>query len=421
MKRLRRSFLHCLPWLSVLLCFPGLHSTAKGFDVDAALQWLADHQQKNGRWGFSLAPVAGEQQQNGCQCHENDAPVPPANNVPDNPRDLRATALVTLAFLSAGNTHQEGKHCDAVKRAMAVLEKQALGNNGRMFVKNGVIVQDHGMFIQAYAAQALVECFLRTGDQALEQAAQLAIDEICRQRNNDGGWAGALPAAPAGLVAMNSNLHATYCNVIALYLAQAAGLKCGKIDPVRGAGEWLPNVEQVGPPAGYTEASNVGLPNPRALPSGLLLRATAGLDAAGNVLPLGPPRAWVNARMADLAAKADDPSDPFYLYAKALVMERIGNPAWVPAFTGRLGKNQWNAIKNKPHRNGSVNFPVMSDQDGHKGGSRLYWTAMAVLIAQSQGRAQLIFGKLPLWPGANPLPAKHPAAAESDPAAADSD
>lgn len=372
------------------LCIQATSAEQAGqrFDVATALQWVANHQQRNGTWSFSLQRVAKEA---GCQCHADDLPVPPENQVPDADGDMRATALAVLAFLGAGHNHQQGAFVPQVGKGVRILTRFARDHQGRLFPKKDQrILADHAMVTQAYATQALVECYLRTQDPALRQPAQDATTFVCGAATPDGGWTVGQPAGQPR--AVDGNVHATSCNVVALLLAVRAGLDVPP-QTLPKAAAWLRTVEQLAPQAGYTEAAQQGLPNPRALPSGLFLRLSVGLDGIGT--PGCPDRIWLQDQLAQLQTAAPGcwKRDPFYTYAMALALAADGQPAWIREnVEPHLLKHQWRAHHNMPHRNGLVKLSVTSEQDGQKAGSRLYWTVMAVLIAQSEERWKAMVG-----------------------------
>jgi hypothetical protein len=110
--------------------------------VEAALAWLARHQEPTGDWDLRKGGGSG----NGL------------------PYRIGASGLALLAFLGAGYTHKSGKYRDNVKRAQDWLMKQqeAEGNIFRGYS-------------HAIAGLALAEAYGMTQDPELKEAAQKAV------------------------------------------------------------------------------------------------------------------------------------------------------------------------------------------------------------------------------------------------------
>jgi len=128
--------------------------------VKAALQWLADNQEKDGRWnvrryggGRELYEAGRDREGAGAQA------------------DTGVTALALLAFAASGHTHQDGSQRAAVRRGLDHLlsvqaDNGSLGGEARMYE----FMYCHGM-----ATLALSELAGMTGDERLRRPVARAI------------------------------------------------------------------------------------------------------------------------------------------------------------------------------------------------------------------------------------------------------
>ena len=125
--------------------------------IRRALKWLADNQEKDGRW--SQRKHGGEQN-----------------------RDVAATALATLAFMGFGESHtKDCQYQDTLRRSVRWLAERA-GENGDM--RNGGDMYDHGI-----GAIALAEAYGLTRDPELEDVVERVTRFIVEAQNKqDGGW-----------------------------------------------------------------------------------------------------------------------------------------------------------------------------------------------------------------------------------------
>ncbi|MBN8625593.1 MAG: hypothetical protein J0M17_08900 [Planctomycetes bacterium] len=142
--------------------------------VNAALQWLATHQEADGRWSPQRFGAGHETEVLG---HNRGGAGANA--------DTGITGLALLALLGAGHTQERGDHQKAVAAGVKFLiETQHpngnLGGNAEPFA----FMYCHGM-----AALALSEAYAMTSDAALEQPVRRAIDYTLKCQNRaTGGW-----------------------------------------------------------------------------------------------------------------------------------------------------------------------------------------------------------------------------------------
>ncbi len=138
--------------------------------IEPALEWLARHQDADGRWdcdGFMKHDVTGE------PCDGPGSPV----------HDVGVTALALLAFLGDGNSMRIGSYRENVRRAVLWLRDQQ-GPEGRFGpASSSDFIYDH-----AIAAYAMCEAYGYSKYKLLEPVAQRGIDYLQAHRNPYGAW-----------------------------------------------------------------------------------------------------------------------------------------------------------------------------------------------------------------------------------------
>ncbi len=142
--------------------------------VEAALQWLVEHQEKDGSWDASLHRAGIDRQVDGQQ--RSSTGVNADNGI---------TGLALLALLGDGNTHLVGSRREAVQHGLEYLLGQqtangSLAGNATMFAR---------MYCHAMATVAVCEAYAMTSDDRLQRCAQRAIAyTIDCQDTLTGGW-----------------------------------------------------------------------------------------------------------------------------------------------------------------------------------------------------------------------------------------
>ena len=142
--------------------------------VADALAWLASQQGEDGRWDPQMTQAGRETNTLG---HDREGAGSQA--------DTGITALATLAFLGAGNTHLEGRYQVQVQHALEFLIKSQ--------APDGNLSGDAKVFARTYchsmALLALSEALAVTGDQRLRDAVERGVNFSARSQNmTDGGW-----------------------------------------------------------------------------------------------------------------------------------------------------------------------------------------------------------------------------------------
>ncbi|MBU4400810.1 MAG: terpene cyclase/mutase family protein, partial [Planctomycetes bacterium] len=142
--------------------------------VKAALKWLADNQDADGRWnprshgGGMETKVLGRDRQ-GAGSHA----------------DTAVSGLALLAFLASGNTHLDGPYSEDVRRGLEyLLRTQAPDGN-----LGGQAAAFEFMYSHAMAACALSEAYGMTRDARLREPVRRAVAyTIAAQDPTGGGW-----------------------------------------------------------------------------------------------------------------------------------------------------------------------------------------------------------------------------------------
>jgi hypothetical protein len=138
------------------------------------LQWLASHQEPDGRWDASRFQAGQETRVLG-----HDRQGAGAN------ADTGVTGLSVLAFLAAGHTHLEGTYRVTVQHGLEFLlrSQQSDGNlagQAEMFAS---------MYCHGMALLALSEAYALTGDQRLLPFVQRGVGyTLAAQNRTSGGW-----------------------------------------------------------------------------------------------------------------------------------------------------------------------------------------------------------------------------------------
>mgnify|MGYP002623684908 FL=1 len=346
--------------------------------VELGLDWLARHQDEDGRWDCD-----------GFMKHD------PADDKCDGPggafHDVGVTGLATLAFLGAGFTDRgdakANPHAKTVARALAHLASVQADDGVLGTRKTHSFMYNHAM-----GTLALCEALWLTRDPKYRRPAKKAVDFIQHARNPYLAWR----YEPRG---GENDTHVTTWCVAALTSAKFAGLE---VDPGNFAGAlaWYekmtdPNFGQVGYNyPGGTVCRMEGLfdryppENSQAITAAAIFgRVLCGED---------PRRKEVVRKGADLCIELapswnpDDGSiDMVFWYWGTLAMFQMGGVHW----------RKWNgamkaAIVKSQHQKGSGTRtgswdPI--DAWGSEGG-RVYSTAMMTLCLEVYYRYDRVFG-----------------------------
>lgn len=142
--------------------------------VRAALKWLADNQERDGRWNPDRHHGGKEQRVLGRDRFGAGAQA-----------DTGISALALLAFLASGHTQEEGLYRENVQRGLEFLVRSQAsdGNLG------GQASTYAFMYCHAMATFALSEAYGMTSDRQLEGAVRRAVTyTVTAQNPTTGGW-----------------------------------------------------------------------------------------------------------------------------------------------------------------------------------------------------------------------------------------
>jgi len=343
--------------------------------IRAGLDWLARHQDADGRWdcdGFM----------------KHDPPDARCEGAGEATHDVGMTALALLAFLGQGSTSKEGEYRHNVARGIAWLKQQQDPDTGLL----GEAIGQGYVYDHALATLALCEAYYFTRSPLIRRTAQDAVNWISRARNPYGAWRYEVP--PDG----ESDTSVTGWMVFALKSAEEAGLV---VDPMAltGALSWL---EEVTDPAtgraGYVE---VGGPSSRIarvndhfpVEKGEALTAVALLCRI--FLGQDPQEHEIMRKSADLLRRKLPEWDPeglgcdmYYWYYGSYAMYQMGGSRWWAPWN----KAMKGAVLDSQREDGS--FRGSWDPAGPWGvsGGRVYSTALMVLCLEVYFRYARVLG-----------------------------
>jgi squalene cyclase len=142
--------------------------------IDKALEWLKDHQQRDGSWGNSAI-----------------------------------TSFAILAFMANGHLPNQGLYGPEVARGVRNLLSIAR--------EDGYLAGGGNMYCHGMATLALTQVWGMTGDEEVKKVLKRAIDLIVKTQNSEGGWR--YEPSPTG-----ADISVTIMQVMALRGAKDSGL-----------------------------------------------------------------------------------------------------------------------------------------------------------------------------------------------------
>lgn len=172
--------------------------------VDAALKWLAEHQQRDGSWSFDLSqePCNGR-----CgNSHDSSGNEKPAT---------AATGLALLAFLGAGHSQHEGIYADNVRRGLYFLRDVAKPTNFGFDLQSGSMY-GHGIAMMALSEAMAMTRYLGKTDSDLFSLVNGGASFTMTAQHIKGGWR-YVPGSPG-------DMTVTCWQVLSLISAQHGGV-----------------------------------------------------------------------------------------------------------------------------------------------------------------------------------------------------
>ncbi|MBS0202055.1 MAG: terpene cyclase/mutase family protein [Planctomycetes bacterium] len=335
--------------------------------VAKGLLWLKYHQLPDGSWNFNHTLIPR------CDC------TMPGRLI-NNPNG--ATAMALLAFLGAGQTHEEGDYQEEVQRGLAFLVAGGTPA-GKGICFYGQLQGPPTFYTHGLSTIALSEAYAMTHDPDLRPPLTGAIEFLAATQHQQGGWR-YFPGQPG-------DTSVVAWELMALKSAQFSRVT---VPPkvFQGIERFLASVSSLrGSQYSYTpERQNS--PTPSMTAAGLLCRMY--LDWNESSVPM-------RAGIRFLDEHGPDRDDMYFNYYATQVMHHWGHEEW----------DRWNPIMRDHlirtqitggHALGSWD---VADRHGNMGG-RLYMTTLALLTLEVYYRHLPLYQKerieIPLNPAAAP-------------------
>jgi hypothetical protein len=314
--------------------------------VARGLRWLAQQQQPDGRWRLDGGVRS----------------------------DSAATSLALLPYLGAGQTHLSGRHKETVARGLRWL----VGNQKPDGDLRADSAGNTGMYAHGQGAIVLGEAFLMTGDEALRQPAQKAIDFIVGAQYPDGGWRYAPNQEARGRERGDTSVVGW--QLMAMQSARAARLNV-PLETFELASHFLDSVQrQDGALYGYQPGQR---PTAAMTAEALLCRIYLGWTKADPPLMEGV--RW----LLDNHPPAADSPNVYYWYYGTQALHHVGGTEW----------ERWNflmrdALVNTQETGGEAAGSWAPRGEHASAGGRVYMTALAVCTLEVYYRHLPIFRQI---------------------------
>lgn len=297
--------------------------------IEAALQWLADHQNIEGYW--SASHFGEDSRRTKARRTYNLEFVKPGDKEGDKgwgpSVDVGLTGLSLLAFTASGFDHRTGKYTEVCRRGVLYL-RRVQSSDGCYGGK-----EDHEyVYNHAIATMAMCELYAMSQDVLLRTSAENAVRFILSAQNPGMGWR-------YGVRTGDNDSSVTGWMVLALKTARDAGITFDIEPAYEGASKWLDAVtaEYKGyPRTGYNTPAG---PCSRLRVAGSVYDENASMDAINMMtrLFMGSSGWSSNHRVIQAQASvcADDPPvwkhnklDFYYWYYASLAMYQVGGSKW---------------------------------------------------------------------------------------------
>lgn len=315
--------------------------------VARGLRWLAQQQQPDGRWRLDGGVRS----------------------------DSAATSLALLPFLGAGQTHLSGRHKDTVASGLRWLVSHQKPDGDLRADSTG----NAGMYAHGQGAIVLSEAYLVTGDEALREPAQKAIDFIVQAQYPDGGWR-YQPAKELGISQQRSDTSVVGWQLMALQSARAAKLHV-PVEAFELSSHYLDSAQfRDGAQYGYQPGHR---PTPTMTAEALLCRIYLGWTKQD------PPLTEGIRYLLDTDPPSADRPNVYYWYYGTQALHHVGGDEW----------ERWNflmrdALVNTQEKRGELAGSWAPRGEHAAAGGRLYMTSLAVCTLEVYYRHLPIFRQI---------------------------
>lgn len=333
--------------------------------VSAGLSWLARQQQPGGNWELHKGyPNPGEESLR---------------------TDTGATALALLAFLGAGQTHQQGTYKAQVSKGINWLRKTQKPNGD--FHDWDELGRQTAFYAHGQATIVLCEAYALTHDSSLLTPAQNALSFLFQSQHPvTGGW----KYRPGS----EGDLSVFGWQVMALQSARMAGIEVPDEALFR-AEKFLDLVqEQYGARYKYEPTSPRSRVTPAMTAEGLLCRQYLGWQRSHPAMQSGVKYLL---QPENLPQWSNGRRNVYYWYYATQVLHNMQGPEWEQWNTAIRDEIVKNQLKGAGTLGGSWHPTQPTgdpDENADKGG-RLYITALCVLILETYYRHMPLYGAAP--------------------------
>jgi hypothetical protein len=348
-------------------------SSASEQAVERALDWLARHQDPDGRWDGGTARY-----EDGAAVQGDDdftVHCPPGQTCfgecAYSEADTALTGLALLTYLGAGYTHKDGKFATTVANGLAFLLAQQKPDGDLRGTSRAV-----GMYCHAMSTLALCEGYALSLDDRLRDPAERAVSFLVRGRARDGQAWRYEPFAAEGDTSILGWV------VMALKSAREVGLRVPDQAGVsRGMLKWLDRV---------ATGHNKGLARYQP-PDPVTATMTAEAWVCRQFLGIGGPGASSAEAAAYLMQHESDKgeSNYYYWYYGTLALYQHGGTSW-SRWNARLRDRIVELQRAKGHQSGS--WDPDESIYGARGG-RIYCTTLAALTLEVYYRYLRLYDK----------------------------